>query len=516
MRTASIYTAVLLSAAVLCAGTPAPARAESREVLVTDTAELIAALADAKAGDEIILREGIYENDKWTGKWAAFFAEASGTETQPITIRSEDPAHPATVCGTDQSNKIALWITGDWWRVENLRVGEAQKGIVLDKSCYSIISGCEVFNIGSEGIHLRDDSAHCLIEDCSIHDTGTVTPKYGEGIYIGSAIGTEGYGFDCHYNTVRRCEISRVAAECVDIKEFTYGTLVEDCTFDGSCISGENGANSFIEIKGNDVIIRHNTGRRNGCETQLYGFDLYAPTPEWGQNAKIYENTLYLDDAAVNSVAGWKCAAQVFRNTVDPPECTIGSNGNRIMDVLSYALAGDADENGLLNAEDILTLQGRIHGKKEGWFSAANADFNGDGAVDVFDLALLKRQLLSDTVQEPVITVAFKKEKAGKWRACNGLGGYTVTFTLQAEPGAEIKLAWGVWDPYIPNEETGKDGKWTSFPYDKTTVPESGILQVKAEIPADATSLALEVWNYSNSAGKLDPDTVVLQSVKAS
>ena len=46
-----------------------------------------------------------------------------------------------------------------------------------------------------------------------------------------------------------------------------------------SCISGENGGNSFIEIKGNDVIIRHNTGHRNGCEKQLYGFDLYAPVP---------------------------------------------------------------------------------------------------------------------------------------------------------------------------------------------------------------------------------------------
>ena len=505
--------AALLTAAVLCIGSPAPAAADTREVLVTDTQELIAALADAKAGDTILLREGVYENDKWTGKWAAFFAEADGTAEAPITIRSEDPAHPATLCGVDQSNKIVLWITGDYWRVENLRCCEAQKGIVLDQSCYSIISGCEVYNIGSEGIHLRDDSAYCLIEDCNIHDTGTVTPKYGEGIYIGSAIGTEGYGFECHYNTVRRCEISRVAAECVDIKEFTYGTLVEDCTFDGSCISGENGANSFIEIKGNDVIIRHNTGYRNGCEQQLYGFDLYAPEPEWGQNAKIYENTLYLDDAAVNTVAGWKCAAQVFRNTVDPAECTIGSNGNRIMDVLGYALPGDADENGLCNAEDVLTLQNRVHGRTDGHFSHENADLNGDDVIDVFDLALAKRAVLSGEAQ-PVITVAFKKEKAGKWRACNGLGTHTVTFTLQGEPGATVRGAYGIWDPNVPDEETGKNGKYTPFPYDAQTIPENGLLQMRAELPEDATSLAFEVWEYRNTEGKLDIDTLVLQSIQ--
>ncbi|MBR3629041.1 MAG: right-handed parallel beta-helix repeat-containing protein [Oscillospiraceae bacterium] len=510
-----ICAAALLTAAVLSAGAPAPVSAGTREVLVTDTAGLTAALADARAGDEIILREGTYENDKWQGKWAAFFADAAGTAEAPIILRSEDPEHPATICGTDQSNKVALSIMGDYWRIENLRVGEAQKGIVLDQSCYSIISGCEVFNTGSEGIHLRDNSAHCLVENCAVHDTGTVTPKYGEGIYIGSAIGTEGYGFACHYNTVRSCNIYRVAAECVDIKEFTYGTVIEDCTFDGSCISGENGANSFIEIKGNDCIIRRNTGHRNGCEKQLYGFDLYCPEPEWGQNARIYENSLFLDDASVDFVSGWKCSAQVFRNTVDPPECAIGSNGNRIMDVQGITLSGDADENGLCNAEDILTLQDRIHGKTDRHLSSRNADLNSDGMTDVFDLALLKRLLLSGEMQKPDYTVSFQKEEAGKWRACNGLGSHTVTFTVQAEPGAELELSWGVWDPAVVNTETGKAGKWTSFSFGYQTVPESGIVQVSADLPEDATRLALEVWGYRNSSGSLDEDGVVLRTITA-
>ena len=507
--------AVLLSAALLGCQCAVPVRADgSREVLVTTVQELHDALADAQAGDTILVREGVYENDKWLGKWAAFFAEATGTPDNPITLRSEDPDHPATICGVTQENKVALSIMGDYWRIENLRVCEAAKGIVLDQSSHSIISGCEVFNIGTEGVHLRDDSSYCLVENCNIHDTGTVTPKYGEGVYIGSAVGTEGYGFNCHYNTVRGCTISNVAAECVDIKEFTLGTIVEDCTFDGSGIAGENGANSFIEIKGNDVIVRRNTGYRNGNDKQLYGFDLYCPLPEWGQNARIYENTLYLDDAKVNSLAGWKCSALVFRNTVDPPECAIGSNGNRIMDAQAITLPGDADENGLLQTEDIHTLQACLHGSKVPHLSGENADLCKDGTLDVFDLSLLKRKA-AEPPQSPVYAVSFKEEKPGKWRTCSGLGTYTMQFDVAAKPGTVLNLGYMYWDPYFPNEETGKDGKSLVETIGELEPDAQGHLSVTVTLPEDAVSLALEVWDYTENGTKLDKGDVVLERVTA-
>lgn len=510
-KIAAILTAAWMTAAAM----PAPAAADgTREVLVTDTQELIAALADAQAGDEIILREGIYEQGEWIGKWAVFFAEASGTAEKPITIRSEDPAHPAELCGVDQENKIVLWITGDYWRIEDLCLHDAQKGIVLDKSCHSVISGCEVYGIGSEGIHLRDDSSYCLIENCKIHGTGTVTPKYGEGIYIGSAVGTEGYGFDCHSNTVRGCDISRVAAECIDIKEFTNGTLVEDCTFDGSCISGENGANSFIEIKGNDVIIRRNTGYRNGCEKQLYGFDLYAPLPEWGQNVRIYENTLYLDSAEVSTLAGWKCSAYAFRNTVDPPECTVNKNANRIMDILDIDYPGDADGNALLNGEDARILTDALHGRQVPYLSGKDADLDGDGEVDAFDLALLKRRLREET-DPPVFTVRYKTEQPGKWRASNGLGNHTVTFTVKAKPGTIINSAIMYWDPNAPNEETGKNGKTISKPLGKLAPDADGRLTVSVGLPEDAVSLALDIWDYLEGKEKLDESLLEIERITA-
>ena len=64
----------------------------------------------------------------------------------------------------------------------------AQKGIMLDNSNHTTISNCKVYNIGSEGIHLRDNSSSCLIEDCSVHDSTT-----GNGGAINNAAGANVY-----------------------------------------------------------------------------------------------------------------------------------------------------------------------------------------------------------------------------------------------------------------------------------------------------------------------------------
>lgn len=303
---------------VVCARKTAAA-SEYDQVYVSDAQELIDALENAKAGDEIILATGTYQNDEWIGKWAAFYSAAEGTSDKKIILRSEDPENPALLCGISQENKMGLYITGDYWIIKDIKVAEVQKGIVLDNSNYSVISGCEVYNTGSEGIHLRDDSSYCRVEDCYVHDNGTVSPSYGEAVYVGSANSTTDYGYDCHYNTISGCRLGpNTAAEHVDIKEYTIGTVVEDCFFDGTGISGSNSADSFVDIKGNDVIIRNNTGYRNGNEIIADAFQLHVLVDGWGQNAQIYGNTVYLDNDSCYVANGWNCSAKVFDNTRYP------------------------------------------------------------------------------------------------------------------------------------------------------------------------------------------------------
>ncbi len=510
-RTRSIGTglAVLLCGTVLSA-MPA-ASAQTTQIPVTDSESLLAALSSVSAGDEIILREGIYEAQG--SGWRPFAAQADGTEEKPIILRSEDPEHPATICAKSFSSQCALYITGSHWVIRDLKISTACKGIFLAKSEHSVISNCEVFDIGDEAIHIIDDSSYNLVENCRIHDTGLLNPKYGEGVYIGSAMNATEYGFQCHYNVVRGCRFGpNVAADHVDIKEYTIGTLVESCIFDGTGMQGENGGNSFVEIKGNQAVVRGNTGCRNGCEKQLYGFDLSEQLEGWGQNNQIYDNTLFLDTTDCYTVKGWNCAAEVFRNTVDPPECT--SSGNKVLQIKEIRLPGDATEDGHVDAEDAICLQHYLLGLPVLHISGGNSDLNADGRLDARDLALLKRMLLSGAgMPAAEKSVCFVMEDVGKWRVTDGLGGCDVRFLVSAKPGAAVKFGWGYWDANAVNPDTGKNGKWMQYSVDPMTADESGMLEIPVHMPENTTRLALEVWDCSDDTGKLDPAEVVLQQV---
>lgn len=293
----------------------------TKKVYVENTEELKNALESAKAGDEIILAEGEYVYSGATPKGYMFTGSADGTEENPIIIRSDNPEKPAIISGSTTSSKIALTILGDWWEIRDLKVTNAQKGIMLDNSNHTKIMNCEVYNIGSEGIHFRDNSSYCLAESCYVHDTGVVSPGYGEAVYVGSAKSTTGYGYECHYNTIRNCKLGpNVAAEHVDIKEYTIGTTVENCTFDGTGMSGANSAKSFINIKGNDCVIINNVGYRNGCTAIQRAFEQNNVVENWGQNAMVYGNKVYMD-TATNTLGkkmyflnAWNCSATVWDN----------------------------------------------------------------------------------------------------------------------------------------------------------------------------------------------------------
>ena len=257
---------------------------KQNEIYVSTTEEFKSALLSSNAGDTIVLAPGIYESSEYGTKAAIFHSDSSGTKNSPITIKSADPNDPAILKGTDTQKGIVLYITGDYWNIGNIICCGAQKGIVLDHSNYSVIHGVEVYQTGQEGIHLRDGSSYCQISDAKVHDTG-LAGSYGEAIYIGSAYSTSGYDHQCDHNLVKGCILGpNVTDESIDIKEYTTGNIIEDCIMNGE---GMTATDSFVDIKGNETIVRNNICYSQDNNLITDAFQLHCQVDGWGNNNMV-------------------------------------------------------------------------------------------------------------------------------------------------------------------------------------------------------------------------------------
>ncbi len=233
------------------------------------------AMANAVAGDEIVIVAGTYtaSNVAVSGSSAHFYGSANGTASNPIIIRSQSASNKAILAGSSQSSLTVLRIVGDYWIVKDLKIRNAQKGLIFDNANHCQAITCEVYDIGYEGIHVRDGSDYTTIDGCNIHHTGTVDAGFGEGIYIGTDKGSwSSYDPYVSHTTVKNCTIGPyVAAEAFDIKEGTSETIIEYCTIDATGISGSNFADSFIDLKGIRTYVRYNTFNRNNASNLTKG-----------------------------------------------------------------------------------------------------------------------------------------------------------------------------------------------------------------------------------------------------
>ncbi len=286
-------------------------------ISVSTVDALKAALTNAKAGDTILLAPGTYECGDYGTKASIYYSAASGTEDAPITIKSADVENPAVLKGVEAAKGIVLYITGEYWSIENIICSTAKKGIILDKASHSVIRDVQVYDTGEEGIHIRDGSSYCQVLNARVHDTGLLTPKYGEAIYIGSAYSTTGYSYDCHYNLVKGCILGpNVTAEHIDIKEYTIGNIIEDCTMYGG---GMTDTDSFLDIKGNETIVRSNLCYDEGNTVITDAFQVHSQLDGWGLENTIYGNTAHLTAETAYLVRSWSgTSCTVYENVRNP------------------------------------------------------------------------------------------------------------------------------------------------------------------------------------------------------
>lgn len=362
-----------------------------RNVYCGTVKEIQDALRNAKAGDKIIIKEGSYQGTWMTSGY--FYSAANGTEENTIIIESENSDKPSELKGLRDSSGYVLYLTGDYWIVNNLKITYGQKGIMIDNGNNNIINNCEIYDVQQEGVHFRDGSSNNLLVNSWVHNTGTARPDFGEGVYVGSDKGkwTE-FKKECDNNIIRGCTIGPyVGAEHVDIKEGTTGTIVEDSVFKGTGISGKNYADSFIDVKGNKAIIRDNKSYRENNPIIVDAFQIHVQVDGWGEENEFYNNDLYLDNKDVYVLNNSKGTAKVWNNR-RYPEGNMYKGNNEIIDGIEYELE-DVNKDGEIDILDLTIISSAYNLSKNDELFNVNLDINRDDVIDIFDIVKVARRV---------------------------------------------------------------------------------------------------------------------------
>lgn len=263
-----------------------------RNVTVKTSAELTAALSDALPGDIITMADGTYTGKiSLNGIGASFGASTAGTANAPITLRG---SRSAVINGGSTSGGYGLYLSGaNYWNVSGFTITNAGKGLVADRTNRTIIDGLRIYNIGVEALHLRAFSSDNVLRNNIISDTGIEKPQYGEGIYIGSAKSnwktySNGNADTSDRNQIIGNTVSSTGAESLDIKEGSSYGIVSNNSFNGAGMSGDNYADSLIDVKGNNYTITNNTG----INALLDAYQVHSVLNGWGYNNSFKGNTL--------------------------------------------------------------------------------------------------------------------------------------------------------------------------------------------------------------------------------
>ncbi|MEV5677725.1 sheath polysaccharide-degrading enzyme [Streptomyces sp. NPDC052179] len=280
MRTRTSLTA-LLAAALATGGLTLVAAGPANAAAVIDVstaAQLKSALTAVAPGDTIRLADGTY-----TGNFKATTPGTSGTR---ITLTGSAKAVLTAGGG------YGLHLNGaSYWTVRGITVTGGQKGIMTDTANGVLIDSVTVHDLDMEGVHFRKSSKNGVLKNSRIYDTGHDGRGMGEGVYVGTAgdLGDRSDDAQILNNTIG----PGVGGESVDIKEGTTGAKIIGNTFDGNGLTGANYDDSWVDVKGNNVLVEDNKGSR----TTNNGYETHTQQSGWGCGTVFRNNASNLSGA---------------------------------------------------------------------------------------------------------------------------------------------------------------------------------------------------------------------------
>ena len=174
-------------------------------------------------------------------------------------------------------------------RLAGMTVRNSQKGIQVMNSDHVAVSDMLVEHIGEEAVHLKQMTTDSVVIGNTIRDTGLMTAKYGEGVYVGSSKANwcayNGCKTDASdRNAVVQNTISRTAAEPIDLKEGATNGTVWGNTIDGG---GMKSGTSLISVQSNGWVVAKN----KGANAKTDAVQVWQVYDVWGKNNTLYANT---------------------------------------------------------------------------------------------------------------------------------------------------------------------------------------------------------------------------------
>ncbi len=317
-------TTIIISIFIFCCSCAAQKKIASKAIEVYSASALQQALDNAKAGDEIVIKDGNYKGN------FVVPSTANGTAKQPIILRGSGKV---ILDGNTTNTGYVLHLQGNYWVIKGFTIVNGLKGLMCDGANHNLIEDLTVNTIGEEAIHLRKFSCHNIIQNCKITKTGLKTADYGEGVYIGTAVSnwakyTNGVEDKSDSNIVINNTIGpNITAECIDVKEGSTGGIIRGNKFNSTGITGANSGDSWMDVKGNGYLIESNTGFNPKGSVLKDGYQVHCAVDGWG-NDNIFKNNIceinadgYGINVTLKSSKGEAIGNKVYKsNTVNGAE----------------------------------------------------------------------------------------------------------------------------------------------------------------------------------------------------
>jgi hypothetical protein len=354
--------------------------ARAATVEIAPGADVRAAIAALRAGDELILRNGTYSFN------SRFAVTAIGTAAQPITIAGK--AGEAAVIEMTTGSQNVMEVDGSQYLVlRNLRITGGSHGVRLMNSDFVTLESNEIYETGDVALSANSGGTYegLIIRRNHIHHTNGT----GEGMYLGcNSNACRVANSVIEWNYIHHTNRSTVEqGDGIELKEGSYGNIirhnvVHDTKYPGIITYSTvgNGAANVVEANlifntednaiqsAADAVIRNNIVL--GSPIALQNHQAGSPS-----NVVVVHNTVIGASIDVRNVVGSVVVANnaVYSNSGAAIKLISGNLG-------LVTVAGNAGVGGLSGASS-----GFATGSLASDLVAAH--YNGAPPIDVFPRA---------------------------------------------------------------------------------------------------------------------------------